>query len=647
MPCSLNNTDKQNMNIKKFPKDNVFDVIIVGAGHAGCEASMACSRMGLSTLLLTSNADRIGHLSCNPAVGGLAKGHMVREIDALGGYTGYWTDKAAIQVRILNASKGPAVRATRAQVDREAYMQAVKQDIFAQPNLFVREEMVESLLALSGNITGVKSILGIEYFAKAVLLTTGTFLQGHIHIGNQAHSGGRLGDSASFGISKSLKEFGLHLKRFMTCTTPRILAESIDFSKMEPQYGDAPTPRFSPRSNVPALKQLPCFLTWTNNKTHEIIARDLHLSPMYSGAIPSAGPRYCPSIEDKIARFPDKIRHQIFIEPEGLHSHEYYPNGLPTGLPLSTQIEMLHSISGLEDCHVVRSGYAIEYDVVDTRQLYQTLECKEIAGLWTAGQINGTSGYEEAAAQGLWAAINIAAKILGQEAFLPKRDESYISVLIDDLTTKGTDEPYRMFTSRAEHRLLLRESNAHFRLTEMGKKYGLISDTHWDYFCQQDKSLHELLDMLQNTRLTPAQPLREFCEKHNQALPGNSITLGELLRRPGLDLNTLAELFPTLSNFELDIQAEAETICRYEGYVHRQAEMAKKLLNNDNVKIPAGIDYTKVSGLDLEGQEKLAAIKPLTLGQAGRISGISPAALACIEIHLKKIQMGSVKTETK
>ena len=627
------------MNIKKLPQPpKIFDLIIVGAGHAGCEAAMAASRMGLTTLLLTSNADRIGHLSCNPAVGGLGKGHMVREIDALGGYMGRWTDEAAIQVRTLNASKGPAVRATRAQVDREHYMRAVKRDIFNERNLLVREEMVESILASDGKIAGVRTVLGTEFSAKAVLLTTGTFLQGQIHIGAHKHSGGRLGDAASVGISASLESFGMSLRKFMTCTTPRILAESIDFSKMEIQYGDNPTPMFSPRNKIEHLPQLPCFLTWTSAKTHEIIELALQKSPMYNGAIPSAGPRYCPSIEDKIARFPEKGRHQIFVEPEGVDSHEYYPNGLPTGLPLQTQLDILHSIPGLEDCHIVRSGYAIEYDVVNTQELFPTLESKAVAGLWTAGQINGTSGYEEAAAQGLWAAINIFAKINGQEAFLPKRNESYISVLIDDLVTKGTNEPYRMFTSRAEHRLLLRESNADLRLTEKGKNYGLISPEHWAYFQVQQQSLQDLLELLNSTRLTPNQLLRDFCQENAEGVPNNAVTLAEFLRRPNLNLEKLTSLCPEIAQYPEQICTEAETICRYQGYVVRQEEIAGRLLFNDQIKIPNSINYALVASLDLEAREKLSAIRPTTLGQASRIAGISPAALACIEIHLRKMQ---------
>lgn len=622
--------------LKRLPA--TFDLIIVGAGHAGCEAAMAAARLGLSALLLTSNADRIGHLSCNPAVGGLGKGHMVREIDALGGYMGRWTDAAAIQARTLNASKGPAVRATRAQVDREVYMAAVKRDIYAQPTLFVRQEMAESILTRGGRAVGIRTTLGTEFTARAVLLTTGTFLDGHIHMGRHHYPGGRLGDAASIGISASLREHGLALQRFMTCTTPRILGESINFSAMEPQFGDEPTPRFSPHSDIAMLPQAACYLTWTTAETHAIIDAALQESPMYSGAIPGTGPRYCPAIEDKIARFPEKSRHQIFVEPEGVSSPEYYPNGLPTGLPLDVQIAILHSIPGLEDCHVVRPGYAIEYDVITSTQLAPTLENKTLPGLWFAGQINGTSGYEEAAAQGLWAAVNIGAQIQGRPPFAPRRDQSYIAVLVDDLVTKGTSEPYRMFTSRAEHRLLLRESNADARLTPLGREHGLIADAQWRDFTRRREQLNQLLELLRRRRLTPNQELRDFCRSIGESVPANAVSLGELLRRPGMTVAGLARLCPELAAFSGDIRAEAETMCRYEGYVIRQEELAKRQLAHDAVLLPADLDYTEIHGLDLEAREKLSSIRPATLGQAGRIAGISPAAITCIEIQLRKLQ---------
>ena len=613
-----------------------FDLIVVGAGHAGCEAAMAAATVGLTVLLITSNADRIGHLSCNPAVGGLGKGHMVREIDALGGSMGRWTDEAAIQVRTLNASKGPAVRATRAQVDRLVYMAAVKRDIFAQPNIFVREEMADAILTSNGMACGVSTTLGQRFLSQAVLLTTGTFLQGHIHIGDTHYPGGRRGDDAAAGLSASLRELGLTLGRFMTCTTPRVLTASVDFSKMEPQPGDTPTPRFSLRGNGPQLPQQLCHLTWTNARTHEVIQKGLARSPMYSGAIPGAGPRYCPSIEDKIARFPEKERHQIFVEPEGVDNPETYPNNVPTGLPLDVQIDLLHTIPGLERCHVVRPGYAIEYDMVPPTQLAPTLEVKTVPGLWCAGQINGTSGYEEAAAQGLWAALNIAAKAQGKAPFAPGREQAYMAVLVDDLVTKGTNEPYRMFTSRAEHRLLLRESNADARLTPLGREHGLVTDTHWKLYEDRRGALQELVDSLAAERITPNTALRSFFAELGESAPDNPMPLGELFRRPTVTQGVMAKLWPKIAGYPEDIRAEAETMFRYAGYVVRQEETAKRLQSADSTPLPPDLGYESMPGLTTEAREKLGAIRPATLGQAARIPGVTPAAIACIEIQLKK-----------
>jgi len=613
-----------------------FDCIVVGAGHAGCEAAMAAAGTGLRVLLITSNADRIGHLSCNPAIGGLGKGHMVREIDALGGSMGRWADEATIQIRTLNASKGPAVRATRAQVDRGVYMSAVKRDIFAQSNILVREEMVSDILTEGGGVRGVCTTLGQRFFAPHVLLTTGTFLQGRLHIGETQYPGGRCGDSAAVGLSDALRKLGLKLGRFMTCTTPRVLTASVDFNKMEAQPGDTPPPRFSLRGNGSQLPQQLCHLTWTNERTHEIIRKALSRSPMYSGAIPVAGPRYCPAIEDKIARFPDKERHQIFVEPEGVDHPETYPNNIPTGLPLDVQIELLHTIPGLERCHVVRPGYAIEYDVVFPTQLGPTLEVKSIHGLWCAGQINGTSGYEEAAAQGIWAALNIVAATKEMEAFIPGRDTAYMAVLVDDLVTKGTNEPYRMFTSRAEHRLLLRESNADARLTLLGRRYGLVSDLHWEMFQNRQSRLRELMHDLHEERVSPDADLRAFFEGLGENAPTNAMPVGELFRRPIVTWEALARLWPKILNYPEDIRAEAETVFRYAGYVARQQEAARRMADAGCTVLPQDMDYTCIAGLTTEAKEKLNAIKPRTLGQAARIPGITPAALACIEIQLKK-----------
>ena len=618
-----------------------FDLVVVGAGHAGCEAAMAAAAMDLKVLLVTSNADRIGHLSCNPAVGGLGKGHMVREIDALGGFMGRWTDEAAIQVRVLNASKGPAVRATRAQVDRQIYMAAVKRDIFSQPNILVREEMVEDILTRGGNVSGIRTSLGQEFYSSAVLLTTGTFLQGHIHIGETHYPGGRRGDDAATSLSSSLVRLGLMLDRFMTCTTPRVLTASVDFSKMSPQPGDIPTPCFSVhtkmRQNKDRLPQQICHLTWTNEATHEVIRKALDRSPMYNGAIPGAGPRYCPSIEDKIARFPEKERHQIFVEPEGVDNPETYPNNVPTGLPLDVQIALLHTIPGLENCHVVRPGYAIEYDIVVPTQLAPTLELKTLPGLWCAGQINGTSGYEEAAAQGMWAALNITAKAKGLPAFLPGRDASYIAVLTDDLVSKGTNEPYRMFTSRAEHRLLLRESNADARLTPAGRKYGLVKDAQWELFLEKQKSMDSLMGHLETIRVKPDAALRAVFDSLGENTPANAMPLGELFRRPAVDQSIIACIWPEFLDFSDDVRIEAEVSCRYAGYVQRQTELARRSQDLESISLPADLDYYSIAGLTTEAREKLTDIRPRTFGQAGRIPGITPAALACIEIQLKKI----------
>jgi tRNA uridine 5-carboxymethylaminomethyl modification enzyme len=618
-----------------------YDLIVVGGGHAGCEACMATANMGLKVLLITSNVDRIGHTSCNPAVGGLGKGHMVREMDALGGSMGRWADEAAIQVRVLNASKGPAVRATRAQIDRKVYREAVQRDIFGQGNIMVREEMVEDILTENGQVSGVRTTLGELFYAPNVLLTTGTFLQAQIHIGEMNYPGGRRGDSPSVGLSANLVRLGISMDRFMTCTTPRILTSSVDFSKMEPQPGDKPTPRFSILNRVsgkePNLPQQNCYITWTNERTHEIIAKGYKRSAIYSGAIPVAGPRYCPSIEDKIVRFPEKERHQIFVEPEGTNNPETYPNNIPTGLPLDVQIELLHSVPGLEHCHVIRPGYAIEYDMIPPTQLAPTLEMKSLPGLWCAGQINGTSGYEEAAAQGMWAAMNIAAKHKGMEPFLPGRDMSYIAVLTDDLVTKGTNEPYRMFTSRAEHRLLLRESNADARLTPFGRKYGLVKDAHWELFQNRRERLDQLMTELGERQTTPDARLRDLFAQIGSGLPTSSMPLGELFRRPQVSQQTVAELWPGLMDYPEDCRAEAEVSFRYEGYVKRQEELARRMSRAEKTPLPPDLDYNSIAGLTLEVREKLSAVRPLTLGQAGRIPGITPAALNSIEIQLKKL----------
>ena len=618
----------------RFPER--FDLIVVGAGHAGCEAAMAAARMGLATLLLTINVERIGHLSCNPAIGGLAKGHMVKEIDALGGMMGLWADAAGIQFRVLNTRKGPAVRSSRAQIDRAEYMRVVQHSIFNEPNLWVFQDMAEAVLVENGRADGVRTQLGEILRSRAVLLTTGTFLRGLVHVGLNHFSSGRMGDPASNGLSDSLREIGLELGRLKTGTTPRLLKSSIDFDRMEEQPGDDPPRPFSFRNTSVPMPQVPCYLTYTNPEAHEIIRSGFDRSPMFTGIIEGTGARYCPSIEDKVARFPEKERHQIFVEPEGLDHPEMYPSGIPTSLPFDVQKRMVRAIVGLENAQIVRPGYAIEYDFAPPTQLRPTLETKALPGLYLAGQINGTSGYEEAAVQGMWAAVNAACAVQGRPPFLLSRDQAYMAVLVDDLVTKGTREPYRMFTSRAEHRLLLREGNADDRLTAVGRDLGLVDDAHWRLFSEKRDRLDAVMEAMHAIRIRPDAPTREILESIGASVPGKAVELAALLRQPQVPIASLEVFYPELAGMDEEVLREAETRIRYEGYLVRQEELVAKSRLLEDVALPAGLDYTAVAGLTREVVEKLTAVQPVTLGQAERISGITPAALSCLEIHLKK-----------
>jgi tRNA uridine 5-carboxymethylaminomethyl modification enzyme len=613
-----------------------FDVIVVGGGHAGTESCLAAARMGCKTLLLTHNIETLGQMSCNPAIGGIGKTHLVKEIDALGGAMATATDFSGIQFRVLNSRKGPAVRATRAQADRVLYKAAILDILQNQENLTIFQQAVDDLIIEGDRVTGVVTQMGLTFKAKTVVVTAGTFLAGKIHIGMENYSAGRAGDPPALNLSQRLRSMPFRVERLKTGTPPRIDARSVDFSQLPEQWGDQPEPVMSYVGSVAQHpKQTCCWITYTNSQTHEIIKGSMDRSPLYTGVIDGVGPRYCPSIEDKVVRFADKNQHQIFIEPEGLNTYELYPNGISTSLPFDVQLQLVRSIVGFENAHITRPGYAIEYDYFNPQDLKYSLETKAINGLFFAGQINGTTGYEEAAAQGLLAGINAALQVQGRESWCPRRDQAYIGVLVDDLITMGTTEPYRMFTSRAEYRLLLREDNADMRLTEKGRELGLVNDDRWKQFSEKREAIELERQRLKSTWIQPASETAEKLSAHIENKLSHEYSLFELLKRPEIDYKIIGSLYPE-HQVEQKIAEQVEIDAKYSGYITRQQDEVNRLRRHEKTRIPEGFDYLAVKGLSNEVKQKLSEATPETLARASRIPGVTPAAISLLIVQLKK-----------